>query len=86
MAYIGSEPNFLNQNREVDDISGSFDGSTTTFNLKVSNENVSPESVNAILVSLGGVLQNPGTDYTINAATITFTTVSYTHLTLPTIE
>jgi len=74
MAYIGSEPNFLNQNREVDDISGSFDGSTTTFNLKISNENVSPESVNAILVSLGGVLQNPGTDYTINAATITFTT------------
>ena len=74
MAYIGSEPNFLNQNREVDDISGSFDGSTTTFTLKVSNQNVSPESVNAILVSLGGVLQNPGTDYTINAATITFTT------------
>ena len=74
MAYIGSEPNFLNQNREVDDISGSFDGSTTTFNLKVSNQNVSPESVNAILVSLGGVLQNPGTDYTINAATIVFTT------------
>ena len=74
MAYIGSEPNFLNQNREVDDISGSFDGSITAFTLKVSNQNVSPESVNAILVSLGGVLQNPGTDYTINAATITFTT------------
>ena len=74
MAYIGTEPNFLNQNREVDDISGSFNGSTTTFNLQVSGQNVNPESVNNILVSVGGVLQNPGTDYTINAATIVFTT------------
>ena len=74
MAYIGTEPNFLNQNREVDDISGSFNGSTTTFNLQVSGQNVNPESVNNVLVSVGGVLQNPGTDYTINAATIVFTT------------
>jgi len=74
MAYIGTEPNFLNQNREVDDISGSFNGSTTTFNLRVSGVNVNPESVNNILVSVGGVLQNPGTDYTINASTIVFTT------------
>ena len=74
MAYIGTEPNFLNQNREVDDISGNFNGSTTTFNLQVSGQNVNPESVNNILVSVGGVLQNPGTDYTINAATIVFTT------------
>ncbi len=74
MAYIGTEPNFLNQNREVDDISGSFNGSTTTFNLQVSGQNVNPESVNNILVSVGGVLQNPGTDYTINAATIVFAT------------
>ena len=74
MAYIGTEPNFLNQNREVDDISSSFNGSTTTFNLKVGGQDVNPESVNSILVSVGGVLQNPGTDYTINAATIVFTT------------
>jgi len=74
MSYIGSEPNFLNQNREVDDISGSFNGSTTTFNLQVSGQNVNPESVNNVLVSVGGVLQNPGTDYTINAATIVFAT------------
>ena len=74
MAYIGSEPNFLNQNRELDDISSSFNGSTTTFNLQVSGQSINPESVNNTLVSVGGVLQNPGTDYTINAATIVFTT------------
>jgi hypothetical protein len=73
MAYIGPEPN-PGQNREVDDISSSFNGSTTAFTLQVNSQNVSPGSANAIVVSLGGVVQNPGTDYTIAASTITFTT------------
>ena len=73
MAYIGAEP-VPGQNREVDDISSGFNGSTTAFTLQVSSSNVSPESANNILVNLGGVLQNPGTDYTIAASTITFTT------------
>jgi len=73
MAYIGPEPN-PGQNREVDDISGSFNGSTTAFTLQVASQNVSPGSANAIIVSLGGVVQNPGTDYTIAASTLTFTT------------
>ena len=73
MAYIGAEP-LPGQNREVDDISSSFNGSTTAFTLQVSSVNVSPESANNILVSLGGVIQNPGTDYTIAASTLTFTT------------
>ena len=73
MAYIGTEP-LAGQNREVDDISSSFNGSTTAFTLQVSSVNVSPESANNIIVSLGGVIQNPGTDYTIAASTITFTT------------
>ena len=73
MAYIGAEP-VPGQNREVDDISSSFNGSTTAFTLQVSSSNVSPESANNILVNLGGVLQNPGTDYTVAASTLTFTT------------
>ena len=73
MAYIGPEPN-PGQNREVDDISSGFNGSTTAFTLQVNSQNVSPGSSNAIIVSLGGVIQNPGTDYTIAASTITFTT------------
>ena len=73
MAYIGAEP-LPGQNREVDDISSSFNGSTTAFTLQVSSVNVSPETANNIIVSLGGVIQNPGTDYTIAASTITFTT------------
>ena len=73
MAYIGPEPN-PGQNREVDDISGSFNGSTTAFTLQVNSQNVSPGSANAIIVSLGGVIQNPRTDYTVAASTLTFTT------------
>ena len=73
MAYIGPEPN-PGQNREVDDISSSFNGSTTAFTLQVNSQNVSPGSSNAIIVSLGGVVQNPGTDYTVAASTLTFTT------------
>ena len=73
MSYIGPAPN-PGQNREVDDISSGFNGSTTAFTLQVNSQNVSPGSANAIIVSLGGVVQNPGTDYTINASTLTFTT------------
>ena len=73
MTYIGPAPN-PGQNREVDDISSGFNGGTASFTLQVNGQNVSPGSANAIIVSLGGVIQNPGTDYTINASTITFTT------------
>ena len=73
MAYIGPEPN-PGQNREVDDISSGFNGGTASFTLQVNGQNVSPGSANAIIVSLGGVIQNPGTDYTVSASTITFTT------------
>lgn len=72
MAYIGPAPK-LGQNREVDDISSGFNGSTTAFTLQVSGSNVSPGSANSIIVSVNNVIQNPNTDYTINGSTITFT-------------
>ena len=73
MAYIGPEPK-LGRNREVDDISSGFNGSTTAFTLQVSGSNVSPGTANDIIVSLGGVIQNPNQDFTIAGSTITFTT------------
>ena len=73
MAYIGPEPK-LGRNREVDDISSGFNGSTTAFTLAVSGSNVSPGTANDIVVSLGGVIQNPNQDFTIAGSTITFTT------------
>ena len=73
MAYIGPEPK-LGRNREVDDISSGFNGSATAFTLQVSGSNVSPGTANDIIVSLGGVIQNPNNDYTIAGSTLTFTT------------
>ena len=73
MGYIGPQPK-LGRNREVDDISSSFNGSTTAFTLQVSGSNVSPGTANDIVVSLGGVIQNPNQDYTIAGSTLTFTT------------
>ena len=73
MAYIGPEPK-LGRNREVDDISSSFNGSTTAFTLQVSGSDVSPGTANDIIVSLGGVIQNPNNDFTIAGSTLTFTT------------
>ena len=73
MAYIGKTP-ARGQNREIDDISSSFNGSNTAFTLQSGGLNVSPGSVNQLFVNLGGVMQNPGTDFTISNYTITFTT------------
>ena len=73
MAYIGPEPK-LGRNREVDDISSGFNGSATAFTLAVSGSNVSPGTANDIVVSLGGVIQNPNQAFTIAGSTITFTT------------
>jgi len=73
MPYVGPQPK-LGRNREVDDISSGFNGSTTAFTLQVSGSNISPGTANEITVSLGGVIQNPGTDYTIAGSTLTFTT------------
>ena len=73
MPYVGPQPK-LGRNREVDDISSGFNGSTTAFTLAVSGSNVSPGTANDIVVSLGGVIQNPNQDFTIAGSTITFTT------------
>ena len=73
MAYLGVQPT-IGQYRKLDDISSGFNGSTATFNLTVSSQAVSVGSPQQLLISLGGVIQNPGTDYTISTNTITFTT------------
>ena len=73
MAYIGNQPT-IGQYRKLDDISGSFNGSLTAFTMQVGSTNVSAGSVFQLLISLGGVIQNPGTDFTVSGSTLTFTT------------
>ena len=71
MPYIGREldrGNYL----KLDDISSSFNGSTTTFNLTNGGNAFYPGSAFSILVVLAGVVQEPEAAYQINQAQITF--------------
>jgi len=73
MAYIGRSLQ-AGSFRQLDDISSSFNGSTTAFTMQVNSTNVSMGDVNQIQLSLGGVIQKPGTDFTVSGSTLTFTT------------
>ena len=73
MAYLGVQPT-AGQYRKLDDISGSFNGSTVTFTTQVGGQNVTAGSAQSILVSLGGVIQSPGTNYSVSTNSITFVT------------
>ena len=76
MAYIGRQL-ARGENRIFDDISSSFNGSTTTFNLTVSSVATSTATPYQLFVSLGGVMQKPGVDFTTAGNQITFTTAPY---------
>lgn len=60
--------------RILDDISGSFDGSNQTFGLVSSGSAVIPSNAQSLIINLGGVIQEPSTDYTVSSSNIVFTT------------
>ena len=57
---------------KLDDISSQFNNSKTVFNLTIGNEAYFPGNPYTLLVSLGGVIQEPLTSFTINDDQITF--------------
>ena len=72
MAYVGKAP-ATGRYSILDDISGSFTGSTPgPFNLTVSGTAISPGNEASCLISISGVIQDPGA-YTISGSQITFT-------------
>ena len=60
--------------RELDDISSGFDGSETEFTMAVGGSGVSPVTSQQMLISLGGVMQNPNQDFSVAGTQLTFTT------------
>ena len=58
MAYIGRTPEVGNYSK-LDDISASFNGSLTTFNLTVAGAAFTASQASQLIVSVGGVLQEP---------------------------
>ena len=73
MAYIGNPPT-IGQWRQLDDISGSFNGADTTFTTSIAGSNITAGSANQLIVSLGGVIQQPNVDYSVTTNSIIFTT------------
>ena len=67
--YIGKQP--VVGNFQVCDAITVVNGQAA-YTMQVSSTNVSPESANHMLVSLNGILQKPGSSFTISGATITF--------------
>ena len=71
MPYIGrdlSQGNYL----KLDDISSQFDGNKVSFDLKAGGTNFFPGSSLALMVALGGVLQEAEAAYTISQSVIEF--------------
>lgn len=73
--YIGNQ---LAQGefRKLDDISSSFNGSTTTFNLTASSASVIAGAATQLIISINGVVQEPLVAYTLaqSGSQIQFTT------------
>ena len=71
MPYIGRD---LNQGNylKLDDISSQFDGSKVSFDLTAGGSAFFPGSSMALVVSLGGVLQEPEASFTIDQSSIEF--------------
>ena len=71
MAYIGRQQTsstFL----KLDDLSSQFNDSTTTFNLTIGGEAFFAGNPYSLLVSLGGVIQEPISSFTIVENQINF--------------
>ena len=71
MPYIGrqlTQGNFI----KLDDLQSQFNGTKTTFSLTAGGQAYKPGSGNALLVSLGGVIQEAVTSYTVVNDQITF--------------
>ena len=69
MAYIGKQP--IVGNFQVCDAISVVNGQAA-YTMQVDSTNVQPETANHMLVSLNGVLQKPGSSFTISGSTITF--------------
>ena len=69
MAYIGAEPQIGNY--QICDAISVVNGQAA-YTMQVSSTNVIPESANHMIVSLNGVIQKPGSSFTVSSSTITF--------------
>ena len=74
MPYIGNNLRSNNDYKAIDDISSSFNGSTTDFALLVGGSAPVPfpKYETQLIISVGGVVQEPGTGFTLSGTNIVF--------------
>jgi len=74
MPYIGNNLRSNNAYKTVDDISSSFNGSLQTFALTVGGSAPVPfpKYETQLIISVGGVVQEPGTGFTLSGTNIVF--------------
>ena len=72
MGYLGRIPSG-GRFAKLDDISSGFNGSANTFSLSIGADQPNIASAAQVLVSVGGVLQEPETDYEVRQTKIIFT-------------
>jgi hypothetical protein len=78
ISYSSSTASNISQ---LDNISSSFNGVTTSFALTVASVSVSPVNDAQLIISVGGVMQDPTQDYYISGSNIIFTTAPLSGLT-----
>ena len=69
MAYIGVKPTI--GNFQICDAISVVNGQAA-YTMQVGSVNVIPQSANHMIVSLNGVIQKPGSSFTVSGSTITF--------------
>ena len=72
MPYIGRGPAKSGAFRILDDFSASFDGSETTFALTVGSTALTVGLPETLIIAVDGVIQEPGTGFTISGSNIVF--------------
>ena len=70
MPFIGTQPE-VGGYSVLDALTAS---ATANYTLQLNSVNFSPSSVNQLLVSLNGVIQKPGSSFTLSGSTLTFST------------
>lgn len=80
MAYIGRPlaTDKTTRTKKIDSLAASFNSACTVFNLTSSGAAVYPATSKNLLISINGVIQEPDVAFTVNAATITFTSAPST--------
>lgn len=77
MSYLGTPPPTGNY-RKLDDISSSFNSSTSQFSMTVGGDAVRPTSVYGMLISVDNIVLNPGIDFYVSGSTLIFATAPAT--------